>query len=658
MNELSILNSELVGDSRMKFLSMLLLNSVLGVARTRLLNRLGAVGNSSHPEPELTVKMKLITDIIAARQGRNIVIIAHLKDITDIPSIHLEGTIKLEPIESIKETLGKLKLFHMKDNRPSFYMILPSTMDTDDEIKSLLSLIQDEDSDAEVTIIYNDSVDVENLYKDKKIYNIYVFNPDNSLPGDQSIKDNRNSVLYRMFTICRFCSDGHDTLDMVNTWRYTDGFRRQVQFKMSFTGNFHKANLTMGVDENYPPDFFTIRQDKAGNNLHDGYRYRYYIAMGNILNLTWRFLPNRYGDPWFFDSYLTDLLDDHIDVIGSAWRGRYDRFKAAGGMSTPYFISNGKNIISIEPSKGVQSATVYKALDIYTWLFLFSCVPFCGIALYLSRAFGINADREANIWECSWEAITILCWDSVTIRRAPWSVMFIFGTYMFMAFITISEYFGMYTAIIAIAKYETPPIDTIEQLWESKDLKWISDYPSTTEYYIDYFGKSGIDIKDRLYEPKQVIDDDLALAALKQVKKSKGQLVYFEGEGFANYYIKKYSLEGGSKHKYYFSKEQFDPSFSVLYFTTPCYFSEYLNRAILLFRDMYIDELIDDRYDVTSDIQGNLKAIRPPTDYGLIQLKHLVTAATIIGGVGVVSLLSLITEIVYNYVKERFANQH
>ena len=92
-----------------------------------------------------------------------------------------------------------MQLPKLKDNNPCFYIILLSATDTDDQVKHMISKIQDEDFDAKVTVIYNDPVDVENLYQDKKIYNIYVFNPDHSLRGDQNKDDDRNSVLYRMF---------------------------------------------------------------------------------------------------------------------------------------------------------------------------------------------------------------------------------------------------------------------------------------------------------------------------------------------------------------------------------------------------------------------------------------------------------------------------
>ena len=143
--------------------------------------------------------------------------------------------------------------------------------------------IQDDDFFAKVAIVYDHPTDVKILYKNKRLYNIHIFNPSYSLLGDENIGDN---VVYRMFTVCRFCSDGKDSLDWINTWRYSTGFEDQIQFKMSFTANFHRATVTTGVDENLPPNFVIIGQDEKGNYIHDGISYREYMAFGTILNLT------------------------------------------------------------------------------------------------------------------------------------------------------------------------------------------------------------------------------------------------------------------------------------------------------------------------------------------------------------------------------------
>ena len=187
---------------------------------------------------------------------------------------------------------------------------------------------------AKVAIVYDDTVDVKGLYIDQNIYNIYVFNPRNSY-----ITDIQTDVIYKMFTICRYCADGDDLLETINTWRLRSGFSQPVEIKWSFRGNFHKNFATMGVDWYYPPNFHYVVDedgnnilDEEGNPTLDGVTYRSYMEIGMILNLTWNFVTTTSGDPWLFIPYVKDLHDGTIECIGSGWMGRYDRYLKTTAM--------------------------------------------------------------------------------------------------------------------------------------------------------------------------------------------------------------------------------------------------------------------------------------------------------------------------------------
>ena len=61
------------------------------------------------------------------------------------------------------------------------------------------------------------------------------------------ITEKTDEIVYKMFTICRFCDDGDDRLEIINTWRLTSGFRKILQFNLSFSGNFHKNSVRMSI---------------------------------------------------------------------------------------------------------------------------------------------------------------------------------------------------------------------------------------------------------------------------------------------------------------------------------------------------------------------------------------------------------------------------
>ena len=174
----------------------------------------------------------------------------------------------------------------------------------------------------------------------------------------------------------------------------------------------------------------------------------------------------------------------------------------------------------------------------------------------------------------------------------------------------------------------------------------MSDFPSNRDFYLKYF-KHVAGIENRLHTPKDVGTDDNPFAiALKQVRDSNGQVVYFQTEGNAKYNIAVYGLETDTEIKYYFSKEKFHSSFNVLYYSSHCYFSEYLNRAILQVKAMQIhDRNKYEKSTITNYINSRLNKPPPPSDMGLINLRLLSAAAMMIAVLCVTSLCCFFLEV-------------
>ena len=417
-------------------LSLIIVTEVRG----NLKDALQRTHNASIPQLTESGKMKLIADITKAKPGNNIVMIAHLQDLEIISHVNIGVNTKIETDKLEHQSIEDLKLVHLKDNIPNFYMLLLSKKDTNAKIQGLISIIQDTDFHAQISLLYEDPVNVEALYKDRNIYNIYIFSPDYTAYGSPIINDGTDRAIYKMFSICRFCDDGKDRLEKVNTWKLNLGFVQNLQFKLSFTGSFHKNSVKMSIFETLIPAFHIIGVDDNNKKIYDGVFYRWYMVMGDILNVTWEFLPNRYGHPADFGTYVRDLNDGYVDLIGCGWWTTYDRYTQAGGMSQPFLIDEGVSVVSVEPSKTIQPNAIYKAFDTSTWVILFSCMPVSGLALYLSRKFAQNTDGNNNnsdrpaFWRSCWDIVVIMCLESLSVKQAPWAVLFVFGTYMIAAF--------------------------------------------------------------------------------------------------------------------------------------------------------------------------------------------------------------------------------
>ena len=405
------------------------------------------VTNSVAVPPKITPKVQLITDIINGNKDENVIIIGHLDDLMDLSRLTSGmGNIIILQVAAITNRMTEnLKALRINDNKSSFYIILPDIKNTDESVNELISNIRSINAEDKIAVVYDDPVDVKELYEDKNIYNIYLF-----IPNSPYMVKEDDDALYKMFQICMFCNEGEDIIQLSNTWKVNSGFRRKIKFDKSFNGNFHGSHATMSIDENFPPNFFIASQNENGTKIYDGVTYKFYVAIADVLNMTWKFVPNRYGSGWSFSSYLRDLDDGYVDAIGSGWTSTYERYKEAGDMSTGERYYDGDCIISIEPQKNLRQNAIYRAFDIYIWILLLASIPAAGVVLYISRRRAQQPDEPANISQCLWEVVIIICWETVRIKEAPWSVILIFGAFMFMAFITISLYFGAYTALVTI----------------------------------------------------------------------------------------------------------------------------------------------------------------------------------------------------------------
>ena len=627
-----------------------LLSLILAAANSNLLPALKDVSNYNRG-PDVAAKLKLVNDVIGSREEDDVVIIAHIDDLVELSETYAASAVKLQLSDVTNQTLEDLQILYIKDNKLGLYIVLPSITDTDEEVKDLILNIQGFDFNARVAVFYEDTVDVKALYKDQKIYNIYVFNPDYAFAQDSFATDRTEKIIYKMYTVCRYCADGDDRFDIANRWTFNTGFKDPLLFKLSFTGNFYKNQGTMGVDWYYPPNFYII-QDEDGNDILWGSSYRNYKNIGNVMNMTWNFVTADVT-PWLFVPYVADLNEGKIEVIGSGWVGRYDRYLLAGDMSYPYHVGDGTSIISIEPLKGVSPDAVYTALDYYVWLFLFLSIPICGLVLFIARSYDRNPDKPANLFESCWELGIIICFESgIAVRKAPWSIMFIFGTYMIMAFITITEYINMITAIIAIPQMQSPPIDKLEQLWET-DRKWVSDWPTNKALFMKYF-ENVENIEGRYYYPDVESEyGNPTLKALDYVLQTEGQVVYFSNEGSIKAELDRSGLGSDSDRKFYYSKQKFKPGLSVLYRKKSLYYKEYLNRAIMLCTAWGIINMQGRDFSRLDTIKARLTEKIPPRDLGLIELKHSLTAVMIISGVGVLGILTFFIELIYYHTKKR-----
>ena len=468
------------------------------------------------------------------------------------------------------------------------------------------------------------------------------------LPDLRVAKEESNLIKYDMFEICRYCNEGEDRVQIINAWILGYGFTKYLKFPLSFRNNFYGNKLRMGGDL-WEPYLYTTNVDEKGKKMYEGELYRFYLEIGHVLNLTWKFMEATDGTTWSFHSYADDLDQNHIDVIGSGYNCRFDRYERAD-CSTGELYLEGYSIISVEPSKSLDNKAVFKSFDTSTWLLTFCMIPACGAILYICRKYERDPDRVAEFWDCLWEVIIILLWDVVRIRRASWPVLFICMAHIITSAMLVNLFFSEFTAIIINPKYTTPPINTAEQLWET-DYKFVSGYKETTKVILEQF-RHIKDIDERHADFTWVKGENPWVEALRKVMSNPKQMVTFNRYDMT-YYIKKYNLEGNGS-KFYHSKERFQSWYTSLYYKKNCYFQEALNEAILKVKEMGFDKHHESAHRMPYDIKHGLENPEPPASVDYIRLEHLSMVLLLVMGCYVFACLCCLIEVVCKSVKKRW----
>ena len=588
---------------------------------------------------EQSIKIKLLNDIIMNSFSQNLVLICKTDDLNDFIEDSFgkkeNATMSFMFPDMVNdEVIEKLKALHLKDNTANLYIIMVNDQD-DETITDLLKRILDADYLAKVVVIYDNVIDVDKKYSRKKMYNMFILAPVN-------IVDDEKKIIYQMSEICRFCNMGKDSIRKINTWSYTKSFHHHLQLPLSFKNRFFGAEVAIGVYNSYP-NLFAIGKNEKGVELYAGPLYRDYVMMARIMDLEWKFNRTWDNAPTRFNTSIKDLNDGYIDVIGSKWVCRYDRYLLAD-VSTLEAVNPGYAIVSIEPLKGLQWNSIFTTFDSYTWIFTLLSIPACGLTLYICHEFSINPARENSFLEFMWELIVILCWEGVTFRTAPpWSMLFVYTAYLLVCFMLITFYIGEFTAIVAIPLHVTPPIETLEQLWAT-DMKFVSGYEPLTRFWFIYFDDV-LDIKERHEEVAG--PDGPWPAALRELLQNPDDYVFLDSEIASNYFIEKFALEANTTRKYWFSKERFNPTFTVMYYKKGCYFKDALNMAIMTIQELGLSTYHWEANEMPGIVANAVANPEPPTKIDYLKFEHLLVPNLIFTGCLLVALIALGLEILY-----------
>ena len=596
---------------------------------------------------QLSPKQQLVYDIIKTKSGENLILVTgnEEKDLASILTRHQQSlgdvisTTNIQISSITKEFVSDLrKMQNTTGNFPNFYLISLTDEQNEENLERVVKTIRTTDYDAKIAIIGSSVLDVLEFYKGTDPYDVYLFKP------------HKKDTVFEMFRSCRYCNQGADVVKMVNIWKEGFGFKLPLEFVRSFTGNFYGTTIRM-ASIFWRPNIFIVGKDENGEDILDGVYYHAYVVLGEMLNLNWKFVRPSKGSPWEFGNYGNDLLDGKVEVAGGGWIGSWDLNRVVEFTATTRYLP-GYSIASAEPLKGMRWTAIVEPFDKYTWGFLLLSLPICGVALYYFRKFSRRPDKPARIGDAFWDISVILCWDSITSKNPSMSIIIHLFAYMFVSLTVVTAYMGVYTSQVISQKYVRPPIDTLDQLWNS-DFKWASCHASSTKYFTRVFKDIVPDIENRLLDcSNEDATEHPTVRQMKKIMESPDKVVAFGHGGAMIYQAIKNQLETNGR-KFHYSKEKWDVNSVTLFISKTSYFKEAINRKINLMQAMHLAWAIDQAAFNEELVKQGVKIGKIKEKVPLIQLKHF-TGAWVLMGVGyVAALISLLVEIVIKWKKER-----
>ena len=224
---------------------------------------------------------------------------------------------------------------------------------------------------------------------------------------------------------------------------------------------------------------------------------------------------------------------------------------------------------------------------------------------------------------------------------------------MLVYFLLISLYFGEYAAHVIVPKYRSPPIDSLDQLWET-DLKWVEGDQGSIDMWYRYFGHVS-NLKDRHENVTLSENEPPRVSSLRKLANNPDTMVHFSIPDTGQYYINQFSLTP-EKRKFYYSKDSFLPTFSCNYHTKDFYAKEEINQKMMAIQDYFLNLLINRDITRLADIKAGLRegdGLPQRLTVDLVAFEHFIVSLIVMGAVYLLAVVILIIEIVVHYIKEK-----
>lgn len=565
-------------------------------------------------------ELQMTNDFIREDELTDVIISSskHLHQIASYNYTDITDTVYMDQ-ENMESHLDGVESIKSDDNKQLVYVLV----DMMDKLTSLIKIIKAGDKNSRLVILPTDRVNPYEFYKQHGFYNIYIITtPDNCCCEGCHVSN------YDLYEICQHCSsNGDDQVNRINKWVSGMGFIHPLKLPLSFKNNFNQATLQVGTVF-WPPYIYVNGTDTNGNEVVTGEDiYNTLDMLSQMVNAKSRYIfANGFKE---LDAY---FIDNVIQMYG--WpeiaKQSYDKIDQMV-------------IISAAPSRGMSWYGVVGVFDKATWSLILVFWLLGGAVLKVVRHLNTHGDA-ASYGDSYWTLTQVILWDSIQGKNHKFVECILLISFMLGFFVIITFYFEYMAASMIAQDYTHPPIDNLQQMWDSN--KTVLTYWNWNEHYAKRFNKS----LDR-FETFALGDGNTwFVPALEKIRNQPGKYVSVQTRSDIEELIKQSMTDQHGNHKFYIGKEGFD--FTCLNYPVKrdAYFVEALNRGMLNMQSTGIRQHITDKNYLKHFIKGMKAARSRPiisTDPQLVTLQHGFSGGLVLTLAGyTMAIFSLIFEII------------
>ena len=209
-----------------------------------------------------------------------------------------------------------------------------------------------------------------------------------------------NAPIYLIYRICAFCNGSEHQIEYYNVWKKGNGFKEEFKFLPSFTGNFNRADLKIGLKIE-PPFTFMIGVTENGSPIYGGQSYWILEYLSKSANFNHvmvdqtepPFYCNYGGSYGLYKGPCEMLANKEVDMAGfpdshDYWQNHF--FEPIGVYDIVHI-----RLISAKPRKEAKSQTTVKST-----LLVSVAVAYISFVCILFLIEAVNGNRNINdyIW--------------------------------------------------------------------------------------------------------------------------------------------------------------------------------------------------------------------------------------------------------------------